>query len=155
MKYTKYVIVLLSFAIFFTGCVTVKMPQYLQAENPYSKQFLADYDKTLDATFKVLKKFGWTVAKQSSPLAFEQETAVPDKDKKQVLIFTNVKQKAMFLSSRYMSLNIVLKENKQNTDVEIRYFSILSTAFKNFETYKNDKFVERIFKGIATELSGT
>jgi len=152
MKYTKHIIILLSFVVLFTGCITVKMPQYLQAENPYSKQFLADYDKTLDATFKVLRKLGWTVSKQTSPLAFEQETAVPDKEKKQILIFTDVKQKAMILSSRYMSLNIVLKENKKNTDVEIRYFSVLSTIFKNFETYKNDKLVARIFKGIATEL---
>jgi len=155
MKHIKFIITILSFAVLFAGCVTVKMPQYLQGENPYSKQFLANYDETLDATFKALKNLGWTVSKQTNPLAFEQETAVPDKDKKQILIFTDVKQRAMFLSSRYMSLNIILKENKQNTDVEIRYFSILSTAVKNFETYKNDKLVERIFKGIATELSGT
>jgi hypothetical protein len=41
-----------------------------------------------------------------------------------------------------------VKENNEKTNVEIRYFSILSTVLRNFESYENDSFVEKIFNQI-------
>ena len=135
-----------------SGCVTVKMPQYVNSENSYQKSFYADYDTTLNATIDALKKTGWKISKQAHPVVFEQSEISRDNKIQQVLIFTDVRQKAMFLGSRYMTINVLVRESGQETDVEIRYFSMLSTAIKNFDSYQNNGLVKKIFQLIFNQL---
>ncbi len=145
-------VILLFSAGLFSGCITVKMPQYISADNPYEREFYAGYDQTLDAVIDVLEKTGWKISKKTDPLIFEQNVASDGTEPKQVLIFTNTRQKALLLGSRYMTINVLVKGADQKTDVEIRYFSVLSTALKNFKSYRNDGLVEKIFKRIANQL---
>ena len=138
--------------VVFSGCVTVKMPQYVSTENSYRQSFYADYDTTLSATIAALEKTGWKISKQTHPVVFEQSEISRDKEIRQVLIFTDVRERRMFLMSRYMTINVLVRESGQETDVEIRYFSTLSTALKNFDSYQNDGVANKIFKLISNQL---
>ena len=145
--------VLIALMIVVAGCITVQMPQYVKDKNPYRKEFYANYDKTLLSTIEALQKLGWKITKQENPVVFESDSADALKAPRQVLLFTNVRQSSMLLSSRYTTINVLVKENNEKTDVEIRYFSILSTALRNFEGYENDHFVEKIFNQIDKVIS--
>ncbi len=130
------------------GCVTVQMPQYLKDKNPYHKEFYVHYDKALSATIMALERLGWKVVKQSNPMVFEGDSVQSEATPRQVLLFTDMRQNGMLFGSRYATINVFLKENNEKIDVEIRYFSIFSTALKNFENYKNDELVKKIFDQI-------
>ena len=134
-----------------TGCVTVKIPKYLKNEFPYTKKFYSDFDKVSKATLKALSDLGWRISEMSNPAVFEQDLA-SDSQRKQVVIFTEIRQTPLILSSRYMSLNIYLRAVDDGTDMEIRYISVTPILFKNVENYKNDAVVNKIFTHIANEL---
>jgi len=151
-KLTGGIIVLGFLAILVSGCVTVQMPQYVTSQDSYQESFYANYDRTLKATISTLEKTGWKISKEAHPIAFEQSEQSRDGQIKQILIFTDVRQKAMFLGSRYMTINVLVRENGQRTDVEVRYYSTLSTALKNFSSYQNDKLANKIFNLISNEL---
>ncbi|MDP8265042.1 MAG: hypothetical protein P9M12_06155 [Candidatus Aceula lacicola] len=153
-NYTRSIglIVLALLVVISSGCVTVKMPQYVSSENSYIQSFYADYDTTLSATIAALEKTGWKISKQTHPVVFEQSEASRDNEIRQVLIFTDVRERRMFLGSRYMTINVLVRESGQETDVDIRYFSTLSTALKNFDGYRNDGVANKIFKLISNQL---
>lgn len=134
--------------IVLAGCITVQMPQYVKDKNPYRKEFYADYNKTVLATTEALMKLGWKIVKEENPAVFESDSVTGPKEPRQVLIFTNVRQSSMLLSSRYTTINVLVKEDNEKANVEIRYFSILSTMLRNFESYENDSFVDKIFTEI-------
>jgi len=133
------------------GCVSVKIPKYLKDEFPYKKKFYASFDETLTATQQALLDNGWHISDMSSPSVFEQDQAPLDPQGKQILIFTEMRQTPIVLTSRYMSLNVYLLSADNSTDVEIRYLAITPMLFKNMENYKNDAVVNKIFDRI-TEL---
>ena len=134
-----------------TGCVTVKIPKYLKDEFPYKKKFYATFDNTLTATKQALKETGWKITEMANPSTFEQDQSVNSKVK-QILIFTEIRQTPLILSSRYMSLNLYLRSLEDATDVEIRYISVMPMLFKNSENYKNDDVVNKIFDRISQLL---
>jgi len=143
-----YYFLLIGVICILSGCVTVQMPQYLKDKNPYNQEFYVNYDKTLKATIQALEKSGWKVTKQTNPMVFESDAANAPAAPNQVLLFTNIRQNAMLFGSCYRTLNVLVKENKEKTDVEIRYYGVFSTVFKNFEDYKNDALVNKIFAQI-------
>ncbi|MFH1360525.1 MAG: hypothetical protein ABIJ41_05755 [Candidatus Omnitrophota bacterium] len=147
----KKVICLILFMVC-AGCVTVKIPKYLRDEFPYEKKYYASYEDTLNATLEALKNLGWKISDTSHPAVFEQEGLIPGEESKQILIFTNVRQTPLLLSSRYMSLNIYVWSLNKSTDVEIRYFSVTPALFKSIQSYKNDPVVEKIFNRISELL---
>ena len=147
-KVFRFYFLLLGLMVVFCGCITVQMPQYLKDKNPYYREFYVDYDKTLKATVQALEKLGWKVTKQSNPMVFESDAANLPTAPRQVLLFTNIRQNSMLFGSCYKTLNVLLKENNEKTDVEIRYFFIFSTVLKNFEGYKDDALVRKIFDHI-------
>jgi len=149
MKSYYFLVVGLMLAL--SGCVTVQMPQYLKDKNPYNREFYVDYDKTLKATIQSLEKLGWKITKQSNPVVFESDSENSSAPR-QVLLFTNIRQKSMLFGSLYSTINVFVKENNEKTDVEIRYFSIFSTVLKNFEGYKNDGLANKIFDQIEKVL---
>jgi hypothetical protein len=134
--------------LFCSGCITVKMPQYLKDKNPYHKEFYVNYDKTLKATIQALEKMGWKVVKQSNPVVFESDSVDPSQAPKQVILFTDIRQNAMLFGTCYKTLNLIVKESGQKTDVEIRYYFVFSTMFKNFEGYEDDGLARKIFAQI-------
>lgn len=145
--------ILLLLALTLSSCVTVKMPKYLKDEFPYKKKFYASFDDTLKATLDTLRALGWRASETVHPSTFEQGQLNEDKNARQILIFTDIRQTPMVLSSRYMSLNVYLMSSEpNNTDVEIRYISVTPMLFKNVQSYKNDSVVYNIFDHISRLL---
>jgi uncharacterized protein YceK len=143
--------IIIGLAVFFlVGCVTVKVPKYLQEDFPYRKDFTADFDRSFEATYSALKELGWSIAETTSPSAFDPAKAV---SKRQLLIFTEIRQTPLFLSSAYASLNAYLREiDKDHTQIEIRYLSVLPLPFKNVNSYQNDSLIQKIFARIEKNL---
>lgn len=138
-----------------TGCVSVQMPQYLKDKNPYHQEFYTSYDKALNATTSALEKLGWKIVKQANPVVFENDSASSEAQPQQIILFTNVRQTSMLLASRYTTLNVLVKENNEKVEVEIRYYSVLSTLLWKPESYKNNGLVNKIFDEISKLLSST
>ncbi len=131
------------------GCVSVQIPQYLQDKHPYKKEFYSDYDATLKATKKILKNSDWKISSTADPAVFEESSENKRLEGKKILIFTENKQTSMFLFSRYTQLNIYVRALKNSTEVEIRYEAVIPLPFKQFRSYRNDSFVNNLFKQIA------
>lgn len=128
------------------GCVTVKVPKYLKEDFPYRQDFYANFDKTFNATSDALKELGWKITETTSPSAFNPQEVSP---RKQILIFTEIRQTPLFLASAYTSLNAYLREiDDKYTQVEIRY--ILVMPF--FKSYQSDALVDKIFNKIKQNL---
>ena len=131
------------------GCVSVQIPQYLQDKHPYKKEFYANYEETLAAAKKILKNSGWVISSTSDPSVFEETPQNKHPEGRNVLIFTQEKQTSMLLFSRYTHLNIYVRALKNSTEVEIRYESVTPFPVKQFRSYRNDSFVNKLFNQIA------
>ena len=128
------------------GCASVSISQYIQDKNPYTKKFYNSYKATFQATEQMLRDLGWEIEKQTDPSLYEHSGEDSVNSLTKVLIFTKIRQTALFLGSRYSLVNIYLRSSSEDvTEVEIRYLAVDSTFFKNFYHYKNDKIVERMF----------
>ena len=147
----KKITVLLA-VLFLAGCVSVKIPKYLQDKFPYKKKFYADFETTLKAAEQALRDTGWKISETANPGAFEQGD-LSGNEAKQILIFTEVRQTPLILSSRYMNLNVFVRTADNGTEVEIRYASVVPVVFQGRENYKNDAVVEKVFNRIS-ELLG-
>jgi len=135
--------------VFLTGCSTVDIPNYIKDDHPYNKIFYADYDTIVASTLESLNAAGWKVSKKTDPVIYEGSRVLDDPMGKQVLIFTNLRQNALILATRYRRINVYIRTvNKNATEVEIRYVTITSTSLKNFTSYKKDRAVERLFQKI-------
>lgn len=140
----------LSFSLLFvSGCVTAKIPDYLTDKNSYKRQFFVTFEEALQATRTALEDLGWTIINQADPAVYEQ---TPTPLMRQVILFTDIRQTPMFLGSRYAKMNLILRQLKEQTEIEIRYLTVSSLPFKNIESFKNDAAVARIFEKIADEL---
>ena len=131
-----------------TGCVSAKIPNYLNDKVPYKRDFYAGYDETLSAVKESLENLGWKIASEADPAVYEAQLLTGDADRKETLIFTNVRQTPFILGTRYAKMNILVRRLSETTEVEIRYVTITSTVFKSFENYKNDSAVARVFEQI-------
>ena len=134
------------------GCVSVQIPQYLQDKYPYKKEFYANYEETLSTVKKILKSSGWTISSTSDPSVYEENSQNKYSQGQKILIFTQEKQTSMLLFSRYTLLNIYVRALKNSTEVEIRYEALTPFPFKQFRSYRNDSFVNKLFSQIAQRL---
>lgn len=150
----RLAMLLLTLSLF--GCVTVKIPKYLQDEFPYRRSFEASFERTFESTLRALKNSGWKISETTSPVSLAPKEEVAKTKKYEALIFTEIKQSPLFLTTSYSSLNVLLKTvDAVHTDVEIRYLSMFTLPFlpfKNINTYQNDKLMQRIFKNIELYL---
>lgn len=146
----KTILVLLLF--FCVGCISVKVPKYLPDQFPYKKTYYASFDDTLKAALQALNDLGWRTTEMTSPSVFEQNLSSADASLKQVLIFTEVRQTPLILSSRYMSINVYVRAIQDGTEVEVRYISVVPVLFKNVKGYRNTGVVDKIFKRISELL---
>ena len=145
-------IVLIFLSVICAGCVSVQIPQYLRDKHPYKKEYFASYDETLAAVKKVLKNAGWKISSITDPSIFEETAQNKNPEGKKILLFTENKQTSMFLFSSYSQLNIYVRALKNSTEVEIRYEAILPLPFKQFRSFRNDSFVNRLLNQIADQL---
>jgi len=137
------------------GCVTVNIPKYIQEESPYKKKFYATFEKTMLATTKTLEELGWQVTGTADPASYDREKDLKDANIKQALIFVEVRQTPLFVSSKYTNLNILLQSDDQATDMEIRYLAVTPAILKDLKSRKNDKAVGKILDRIEELLKET
>ncbi len=146
-------VLLILFMTLVTGCVSVKIPKYLQEESSYKKKYYASFDETLAATKKTLQSQGWVITDTADPIAFEQNQDYDPSQGKRVLLFTEPRQTSMILFSRYSALNAYVRTlANDSTEVELRYHSETPVFFAHFKTSKNDHFIEKLFERIAQDL---
>lgn len=131
------------------GCTSVSIPKYIPDENPYKRVLYVGFNPALTATRTALKDMGWKIAEETEPGIYERNRAITAQEIQQTLIFSEVRQTAAVVGSRYARINIFLRSIKDNeTEVELRYLTINSTPVKGFEVYKNDAAAERILNQI-------
>lgn len=135
------------------GCASVTIPNYIREEHPYRKTFYASFDDVLNATVQAMEEMGWQIAKKTDPAIFERNKSTDNPQIKQILLFTDVRQTAFILGTRYARMNIYLQSATESaTDVELRYLKVTSVSLKNFQNYRNDRFAEKVFARIAAIL---
>lgn len=128
---------------FLSGCASVIIPNYVKDEHPYQKKFYADFDIVSKAAVQTLMDLGWEVSRTGDPSVFEESQI---KEGRQTLIFTEVRQTALFFATRYARMNIYLRAGTGNTtDAELRYLTMTSLPFKGFNNYRNDRFAQKFF----------
>lgn len=140
---------LLVSVLFLAGCVSTKLPQYLSDVNPYKKEFYAPFAQAAHAAQTALTEAGWKISGEGNPSVYEQSAGQRSQE---TILFTEVRQTPLFLGSRYYKVNVILRSNDTMTEVEIRYLTITAVPFKNIESYRNDKAVEKLFERIAELL---
>ena len=149
MKKILFILLLLSCA----GCVSVRIPRYLEDSSTYIKKFYAPFAETFDATQKTLQEQGWVISDTADPAIYEQTANYDSKRGKQTLIFTKTRQTSLLLFSRYTNLNVYVRSlDSSSTEVEIRYHSVTPLFLKSLQSTKNDHFVDKLFKLIAQSL---
>ncbi len=134
------------------GCVSVKVSRYIKEESPYKKNFYASFEETLLAVNKALEEFGWKVTETADPQTYERDQGLPGESVRQVLLFTEVRQTPLIVSSRYMNLNVFLRWDGQKTGVEIRYQAVTPVLVKDMRSQKNDAVVNKILDRIGELL---
>jgi len=130
-----------------TSCSSVRIPSYLQDKNSKIKRIHANFDQALAATKQALGELGWEIEETTDPLVYEQDR-IHDLDEQKVLLITKVRQTSLIIGTRYAKMNIYIRSKKNISEIEIRYLTINSLPLKNFQNYRNDSAVERIFTQI-------
>ena len=143
----------LSLLLFFVGCSSVNIPNYIADKYPYKKTFYGEYSEILKATEQALKEFGWDITGRADPNVFERVSS-GDKIRQQTLLFTRIRETSLVVGSRYARLNAYIRSgDDHNCEVEIRYVTVSSTTVKNFYNYRKDHLIEKIFKRIEDLIS--
>jgi uncharacterized protein (DUF302 family) len=138
-------------AVFLCGCTTVKVPNYIPSNHPYSQKMYGDYEDIVAAVREVLVKNGWKVQGQMDPSVYERAQGGDSSDR-DILLFTNVKQHSMFLYSSYTHLNVFIHPTAEGAEVEIRYAKTTPLFIKQFQGSKNDKLAKKLLSQIEREL---
>ena len=139
--------------LFFFGCSTVSMSNYIKDDHPYKKKFDADYENVKKITMDALKKFGWTIEGESEPSIFEAVKEIENPDAKQIMLFTTIRHSGFFVGSSYSRVNVFLRGYKNEfTEVEIRYIKLTTVPLKRFTGYRQDALVKKIFNQIQKKL---
>ena len=136
-----------------SGCTTIQIPNYIQANNPYIRKMYGDFDQVAQATKTVLAKYGWQIDKEVDPSVYERDSRYDNNPAKNLLIFTNLKQRSLVLTSSYTHLNVFLHSVGTATEVEVRYHSMMP-VIKRFVSTRNDKLANRILDAIEQQLNG-
>jgi len=144
---------LLLLVVALAGCASISVPNYIKDNNPYKKKVYGEYNKVLKVATEVVEELGWTIAGTSDPLIFEGSTAAANSGNQQILVFTETRQTPWFLGTKYMKLNVLVRDLGSNkAEVELRYIRINSTFFMKFYGYKRDRLAEKILKNIDENL---
>ena len=148
MKKLLFALVLLSLS----GCMTISTTNYIAANHPYEKKFLTGYDKALVAVKTVLTKDGWQIEGTDSPTVFESQ-ALDEPDSKSLVVFTKARKSSWLLFSTYTHLNVFIYSKNDETEIEIRYASVVAWPFKQFHRFRNDGLTDRLFRYLENQLA--
>ncbi len=152
MTMKKLFLLLLAFVL--TGCSTVKIPEYIQDENPYTKNFFSSYPATLKAVQEVLSDLGWVIEELKDPSVYERSEGLDDPFSEKVLLITEVKEKAFVVGTRYSRLNVYVSSIEQDkTVVEVRFLTVTAMPYSSIRSYEHEFSAERILKKIEEKLS--
>ncbi len=138
--------------LFFSGCVSVQISNYIKSDNPYERRVYGDYGKIVSTVQDVLKENGWPIEQQSNPAVYErfEDSLNPDKD---VLFFTSIKQKPRFLYSTYVHLNIFVYTLDRGAQIKIYYQSVTPLFIKQNRNTRNDSLVNALLDKIEQRIN--
>jgi hypothetical protein len=137
------------------GCVTVVVPKYLGNDFSYKKEFNADFETTFAAAVKSLEDLGWRVSDTESTPVYKGSTDQDNLREYETLIFTEIKQRSLFVFSSYLTLNLYVRSISETTsEVEMRYLSItvFPPLFGQRRVDKNDGLARKIYNRINENL---
>jgi hypothetical protein len=145
-KSVSFKLCVLFLCVLVGGCMTVRIPEYIKADHPYSRKIYGDYGKIMAAVRNVIVHSGWKVQSEGDPTVYER--AQEGSAAQDVLIFTNVKQHSMLLYSSYTHLNVYVHAIAEGAQVEVRFQKVTPLLFKQFYRTRNDKLAERLLRDI-------
>ena len=152
-KFAKYLLTLFV-CLTLIGCSTVKIPEYIQDEQPYSRSYFADYSTTLSATKDVLTDLGWEIKELKDPSIFERNEAVDTPLLEKVLIITDVKENSFFVGTRFSRLNVYVQSvDESKSDVEVRFLTVTSMPYSSIRSYEHEYSSERILDKIEDAIT--
>ena len=147
MIHKKFFLLLIIFML--SGCTTVNIPNYIQDKNPYKQTYTASFENVLMAASKALEHSGWVVTNKYDPAVFEQNKELNFSGAKQLMLSTNVRQTPFIFGTRYGRVNAYIRTiDEKSTEVEMRYVTVTSIPFKNFNSYRNDRAIKHILDSI-------
>ncbi|MFP4472242.1 MAG: hypothetical protein ACLFPX_00020 [Candidatus Omnitrophota bacterium] len=139
-------------AVLAAGCTSTRLPNYVQAEKPFTKRVYADYESAVTAVKMTLDDLGWEIAEEAAPEVFEVETDVQDTE--QILLITELRATRMFFATRYARINVYVRSSGEISEVELRYMVVNSMAFWKPRSYGSQSLADRFFELLGKNLEG-
>ena len=134
------------------GCASIPIPNYIPDNNPYKKQFYGKFEDVLNATAKTLEEYGWNITETSDPAVYERKS-VDEAQRKQIVLFTQLRETPMFLGTRYLRINAFVRSAADNSvEVELRYVTVTSVPLKTFYSYHKESLIKKMLKSIEQKL---
>ena len=135
------------------GCSTVNIPGYIKDKQPYTHLVYADFDTAVAAVRQALYDTGWEVVDESDPTVYEH-SSVQDEGGREVLMFTDIKERSFFVGTKYRRANVYLRSTSRpnETEMELRYITIRSFAYTKSRKYKHPQAAARIFEAVDNNL---
>lgn len=135
------------------GCTTLQIPSYIKSDRPYARKMYGDYNKIVYAVRDVLKRNGWQIKAITNPAIYER-TQEGDENSN-ILIFTEIKEQSMLVSTSYTHLNVFILSIADGADVEIRYSKVTQMPFKQLKNNRNDHLANTLLEQIEQKLLET
>ena len=136
------------------GCSAIQVPSYVKDTNPYIYTLYEPYHEVLPATQQALEDNGWKLQSTADPSIFEQNKVTYDPTVEQIVLISEVKDIPLFLGTRHARVNVFLTStDQQTTNMEIRYLTVNSILFGQFENYKHGIATEHLYNDIKKILN--
>lgn len=139
--------------VFVSGCSTVQIPNYINADHPYARRVYGDLDKVNAAVKLVLAQEGFKVLKETGTDVYERDARDQQEGAQGVLVLTEVREYSRVLYSTYVHLNIYLRQLADGVEVELRYGKVTSVLFKQFKGTRNDAYAVRLLDRIEAQVN--
>ncbi len=135
-----------------SGCSTVQMPNYINADHPYVRRVYGSFEQVDAAVKAVLAQEKFKIDKETSPDVYERDLRDQQEGARGSLVLTDVKQYSRVLYSTYVHLNIYLRQLADSVEVEIRYGKVTTVLLKQFRGTRNDGYAGRLLDRIEAQV---
>lgn len=143
---------LLVFILSLSGCATVNVPHYIQAQHPYERTYYGSFNDVLNAVRTTLKQEGWQIFKEVDPTMYERNPLHNPGDEQHILIFTEVKRTQRFVYTKSTHLNVYVSRIDGGVGVDMRYGSVKDFHLWKMRSYRNERLVKTILDRIGHKL---
>ncbi len=143
---------LLGLLISLTGCASLNLPSYIQAENPYKRTYYGSFQEVLEEVRAGIIAEGWQISKEVDPGQYERNPLVADGDKDHILIFSNVRNFQRGIYKKLVQLNVYVNRTAEGVEVDLRYRSVKNFYLFKINSYRNDKAVKKLLDRIEQKL---